>query len=229
VTWRYAALAVRLLAVASAAIGLIRLTGLFGGGEVSAAFTFYTTQSNILCLLWMALLAVVTVKDIVRFGPRGLSAPAPRWGAAVMMAITVTMLIYLVILAPAAFQQAGSAYVPFTLTDDLVHIITPCLVIFDWFLFTPKGKLHWFDPPCWAGLPYAYLAFAFTWSALGGDFGSGRRYPYAFMDVQAYGVGGVAVQILILTVSLEAFGYLYVVADKTLARVARKRAAQQPA
>jgi len=34
----------------------------------------------------------------------------PRLSAAVMMTITVTMLIYVVLLAPTAFEQSGSGY-----------------------------------------------------------------------------------------------------------------------
>ncbi|MDR2565366.1 MAG: Pr6Pr family membrane protein [Bifidobacteriaceae bacterium] len=229
VTRRYAALAFRLAAMVSITTGLVRLVWLFGSGLSGAAFLYYTTLSNVLVLVWMAVMAAITVKDIARDGPRGVSAPWPRLGAAVMMAITVTMLIYLFVLAPAAFKQSGSDYVPFTLTDDLIHIVTPCLAIADWFLFAPKGCLRLYDPPLWAIIPYIYLAFAFTWSALGGTFGVGGHYPYSFMDVGEYGLGGVALQILVLTVTLVAFGYIYVLADKLLARRARGRAAQATA
>ncbi|MDR2619608.1 MAG: Pr6Pr family membrane protein [Propionibacteriaceae bacterium] len=220
---RYVALVFRLSAVVLIVTGLIRLMGLFGSGSSGAALLFYTTQSNVLVLVWMLALIVVTIAGIRREGTQGVATPWPRLGAAVMMAITVTMLIYLVVLAPSAFLQSGGEYVPFSLTDNLVHIITPCLAIVDWLLFAPKGQLRLYDPVLWAILPYIYLVFAFTWSALGKDFGSGRRYPYPFMDVQTNGVGGVALQLLILSVSLIAFGYIYVLADKLLARRLRNR------
>jgi hypothetical protein len=229
---RLFALIFRLASIALIATGLVRLMGLFGGGTAAwAAFTFYTTQSTVLCLVWMAALAVRTARDMARGGPRGNALTWPRAGAAGMMAITVTMLIYLVVLAPSAFVQEGEGYRPFTLTDDLIHIITPCLVIADWFMFAPKGRLRWFEPLYWIIPPWTYLLWAFTWPLLGGNFGEGRRYPYPFADpTQANAAGvpqgwdGVAVQILILTVALDAFGFLYVVADKLLARAARKRA-----
>jgi hypothetical protein len=220
---RYPALVFRLCAVALIVVGLTRLIGLFGQGLSGAAFLFYTTQSNVLVLVWMIALIAVTVRDIARDGPRGSATSWPRLGAAVMMAITVTMLIYLVVLVPATFTQAGSSYRPFTLTDDLIHIVTPCLAIADWFLFAPKGRLRLFDPPLWAVIPYLYLAFAFTWAALGRGFGGDRRYPYPFMNVQELGAQGVALQILVLTVTLVAFGYLYVAADKLLAWAGRRR------
>ena len=220
---RYVALVFRLGAVVLITTGLVRLIGLFGGGISGRAFLYYTTQSNVLVLVWMIALIVVTIREIARDGARGSAEPWPRFGAAVMMAITVTMQIYLVVLAPAAFTQSGGEYVPFTLTDNLVHIITPCLAIVDWFLFAPKGRLRLYDPPLWAILPYTYLTFAFIWSALGGTFGEGSRYPYPFLDAQTHGVGGVALQLLVLTVTLVAFGYVFVLADKILGRLARRR------
>ncbi|MDR1513655.1 MAG: Pr6Pr family membrane protein [Propionibacteriaceae bacterium] len=220
---RHVALVFRLCAVVSITVGLVRLVGLFGSTSSGAAFLFYTTQSNVLVLGWMLVLVVVTIRDLARDGAHGVASPWPRFGAAVMMAITVTMLIYLVVLAPQAFRQAGSDYAPFTLTDDLIHIVTPCLAIADWFMFAPKGRLRLFDPPLWAIIPYLYLTFAFTWMALGRGFGSGRRQPYSFMDVETLGIGGVAGQILVLSVALIGFGYVFVLADKLLARSARRR------
>ena len=110
--------------------------------------------------------AIVTVRDAEAKGWYGYSTPSARGEAAVMEAITVTMLIYLFVLAPALFTQPG-AYQPFTLTDNLVHIVTPVLVIVDWLLFIPKGEIKPYDPLLWALIPYSYLAFAFIYSAAG--------------------------------------------------------------
>lgn len=214
---RVAALVFRLVALLLIATGIARLSDLFSGAPVFSSFLFYTGQSNLLCLAWMVLLTAWTIRDIVRDGPRGVTAPAPRLGAAVMMAITVTMLIYLVLLAPNAFQQSGGAYQPFGLTDTLMHIVTPCLLIADWLLFTPKGRLRAYDPLLWTIPPYAYLVFAFTRAALGGDFGPGRAYPYPFMNVDTHGVGGVALWIFGLSVSLVLVGYIYYGLDRLLA------------
>ncbi|WP_172979868.1 Pr6Pr family membrane protein [Agromyces agglutinans] len=223
IPFRYAALVYRVVSVILIAIGLARVLGLVRGTPVWGALTFYTTLSNVLCLVWMLVLVVATIRDLRVEGPRGLSTPSPRFGGAVMEAITVTMLIYLVVLVPSAFVQAGD-YEPFTLTDNLIHIITPCLLIGDWLLFSPKGRFRWVDPLLWALIPYAYLVYAFTWSALGGTFGNVGRYPYPFMNVDELGIGGVAWQIVVLTVALVAVGYVYVVLDRLLARAAAKRA-----
>lgn len=70
------------------------------------------------------------------------------------------------------------------------------------------------------GVAHAHLAFAFIRAALGGDFGAGRAFPYPFMDVGVHGVGGVALWILGLTVTLVLVGYVYVAVDALLARMA---------
>jgi len=137
-----------------------------------------------------------------------------------MMAITVTMLIYLVVLVPARFADGDSDI--FSLTDNLIHIITPLLVIVDWLIFVPKGAFRWVDPLLWTLIPYAYLVWAFVYGALGGEFTPGQKYPYPFMDVDVLGVGGVAQWIVALTLALIVVGLVFVVIDRTLAALARR-------
>ena len=198
-------------------VGIARVSNLMSAQPTWTAFLYYTVLSNVLCLGWMVASAIVTLRDAQAAGWVGTSTPSARGAAAVMMAITVTMLIYLIVLVPSTFEQPGT-YEPFTLTDNLVHIVTPLLVIVDWLLFVPKGKVRRFDPFLWALPAYAYLLFAFTYSALGGRFGGGTVYPYPFMDVDVHGVGGVALWIIGLTVALVAVGYVYYVLDVWLGR-----------
>ena len=147
-----------------------------------------------------------------------------------MMAITVTMLIYLVVLVPTRIQDGDDDI--FSLTDTLIHVITPCLMIVDWLVFVPKGAFRRLDPLRWTLLPYAYLVFGFVYGAAGGEFTPGQTYPYPFMNVDALGLGGVALWIGALTVALIAVGYVYVLVDHLLASVARRatgRAVGEPA
>lgn len=221
------ALFFRVVALVLITAGIVRITGIFGPEPGWASFTFYTVQSNILCLIWMALLVLITVRDLGTTGPRGHSTPSARWSAAIMMAITITMLVYLIVLVPATFVQ-DSGYVPFSLTDNLIHIITPCLLILDWLLFVPKGRVRGFDPLLWAVIPLLYLVFAFTYGGLGGEFSPGQRYPYPFLDVDAHGVFGVVLRVLALAVALIGVGYLYFGLDRLLSRRARAAAAPRP-
>jgi hypothetical protein len=179
----------RLIALAIIVTGVIRHSDVLTGTPNATTLLFYTMVSNLLCLVWVALLVVRTARDLRRAGTSGTSTPSPRASGAVMMAITVTMLIYLVVLVPARFADGDSDI--FSLTDNLIHIITPLLVIVDWLIFVPKGEFRWIDPLLWTLVPYAYLVWAFAYGALGGEFTPGQKYPYPFMDVDVLGVGGV--------------------------------------
>ncbi|GAA3911223.1 Pr6Pr family membrane protein [Microbacterium invictum] len=206
----------RALASLAIAIGIARVSGVLSGDPTWSAFLYYTVLSNVLCLVWMLWSAIRTLRDAQEDGWHGISTPSPRFAAAVMMAITVTMLIYLVVLVPSLYVQPG-AYEPFTLTDNLVHIVTPLLVIGDWLLFVPKGEVRRPDPLLWALIPWAYLVFAFVYSALGGRFAAGTAYPYPFMDVETLGIGGVVMWLVGLTVALIGIGYGFYALDRRLA------------
>ena len=217
------ALVFRVIALVAIAVGIARITDLFSGSPSWASLKYYTVQSNLLCLVWVGLLVVVTLRDLRRDGTRGYSTPSARWSAAVMMAITVTMLVYLVVLVPTAFVQ-GSDYAPFSLTDNLIHIFTPCFLIVDWLLFVPKGRLRGWDPLLWAIIPLLYLAYALVYGGLGGEFMPGQHYPYPFLDVDTLGVGGVASGVSVLAVALIGVGYVYLALDRLCSGAWRRNA-----
>ncbi len=217
---RPVALVYRLLALAVILTGVIRHANLLTGDPSWTTVLFYTMVSNLLCLAWVLFLIVRTIRDLRQSGPFGTSTPSARGSGAVMFAITVTMLIYLIVLVPTRFAD-GDAEI-FSLTDNLIHIITPVLVIVDWLLFVPKGSFRWVDPLLWTLVPYAYLTWAFAYGALGGEFTPGQTYPYPFMDVDALGLGGVAQWIIALTIALIAVGFVFVIIDRALGALARR-------
>lgn len=219
------ALVYRVAAVVLIGAGIVRITGIFTGAPTWNALLFYTVLSNLLCLAWMLPLVARTARDLGRDGARGTSAPAPRWCAAVMMAITVTMLVYLVVLVPSSFVQGGD-YVPFSLTDNLIHVVTPCLVIVDWLLFVPRGHVRAHDPLLWTLIPYAYLAFALVYGGAGGEFLPGQTYAYPFLDVERLGVAGVAMWVVVLSAALIGIGYVYFGLDRALARLGGRSAGE---
>lgn len=218
IPYRAAALAYRGASSVVIAIGIARVTDLLTPEPWWNGFTYYTVLSNTLCLAWLVLSAIGTARNGRRDGWRGFSTPSARIAGAVMMAITVTMLVYLFVLLP---TLVPTGYEPFTLTDTLIHVVAPLLVIGDWLLFVPKGRLRPIDPVLWSAIPLAYLAFAFTWGGLGGEFSPGVRYPYPFLDVDANGVGGVALWVVGLTAGGIGLGYGYYGLDRLLSRGSR--------
>lgn len=217
---RPVALVYRLLALAVILTGVIRHSDVLTSAPNWTTLLFYTMVSNLLCLVWMILLIVRTARDLRQTGPRGTSTPSARGSGAVMMAITVTMLIYLLVLVPTRFADGDSDI--FSLTDNLIHIITPLLMIVDWLVFAPKGSFRWIDPLLWTLIPYAYLVWAFVYGSLGGEFTPGQKYPYPFMDVDALGVGGVAQWVVALTLALVVVGLVFVAIDRALGVLSRR-------
>lgn len=188
-----------------------------------AGFAYYTSLTNLLGLVWALIVLGVTVGRVTRSGWRGSASVAPRTGAAVAAAIFITMLIYLVILAPTAFTM-DTGYEPFTLSDNLVHIVVPTLVILDWALYAKKGQLRWFDPLLWALIPYSYMAFALIRPVLSeAPLPHGGNYPYPFLNVDELGAGGVAAGIAWLSVAIFTILFLFVALDRWLGRLARRR------
>jgi hypothetical protein len=224
---RRVALVFRVLAIGVVLWGIGSVSGVFAGRPSGVQFLYYTVLSNLLVLGWFMLLVVRSIRDLATHGVRGWSSPSPRFAAAVMFAITVTMLVYLVVLVPEAFTQ-NTGYQPFTPTDNVVHIVTPAFAILDWLLFTPKGRVRDRDPLLWALLPLGYVALAFVYGAAGGVFGGGTRYPYPFMDLDRNGLGGVALWLIGLTVALEVVAYAYFGIDRMLAALAARRRVPQP-
>lgn len=221
------ALVYRVIALAVILTGIIRHSDVLTGQPSWSTLLFYTMVSNLLCLAWMLVQVVRTAQDLQRRGPHGTSTPSARVSGAVMMAISVTMLIYLIVLVPTRFD-AGDADI-FSLTDNLIHIVTPILLIVDWLLFVPKGSFRWIDPLLWTLIPYTYLVWAFVYGAVGGEFTPGQKYPYPFMDVDALGLGGVAQWVAALSVALVVVGLVYVAIDRALASLARRIAGRADA
>ena len=214
--WRSVALVFRVVFAGVTVWGLALLTGIDRGEFHATSFLFFTGLSNLAVLGWAVASVIVTVRDIRTSGWRGASTPSARASGYFLMSIIVTMLIYLVLLTPTVPPENL-----FSTQDTLVHVAVPVFMIVEWALFTPKGRQRWYDPLLWALPPYAYLAWAFTHAALGGDF-SGRAYPYPFMDIDAIGWDGFFMYLLVLTVGLEVVAFAIFGVDRLLGRLPRQ-------
>lgn len=205
---RFVALFVRSIAAVVAVVGWSRLLGLHEGRFDVEGFAYFTTLSTTASAIWLLAVVVVTAWDLVRSGVRGRSTPSARVGGVVLASAVITMVVHAALLAPGLSPAATLEP-----TNLLTHVVIPVLVVADWLLFAPKGRLRFIDPLWWAVPPYAYVAAAYVRRAI-----DGAPYPYPFMDLERLGLSGVVGAFILLTISLEALGLLIVVADRLSAR-----------
>lgn len=156
---------------------------IFGGGFMNTGtFRYYTVQSNLLAMLTAAVTLFFWLR--CRNG-RALPAAAERLRLTSTVAITLTFLVFSVMLTPKMIADGQGAYL--TSPGNLfVHNLVPICAILDWCLFASTKKLKTAEA-LYGLLPaFVYLCFVHLCVTLGLDF-SGNTVPYFFFDYQAYG------------------------------------------
>lgn len=225
-----ASLAYKLIAAAICLAGQIVYVSSLGLSQ----WLFYTNQSNLLCLAYFIAASIYTARRL-RAGDTAPAVFSPRFTGAVVMAITVTMIIFWGMLSSTDFQMDAEtsaiiAELPAMITSPwpnyVVHLVVPLLTIFDWLLFAPKGSFKRTDPVIWLLIPYVYWVFAIVVAQTGYTFWRGSRYPYYFIDTDALGWGKVLLYVLALTAFFLVLGYLLLLLDKALKRRAVKAEAK---
>lgn len=206
--------------------GLWYTSGLATGRFNSGMMYYYTNQSNILCLVYFVIAFAFSIKSIVKNDNDITSGFAPKFKGAVVMAITVTMLIYWFMLHETGFSMdadaAALASIGLTpISNLLVHLIVPFVTIFDWLLFAKKGLFKGFYPVIWLIIPLAYYIFTLITASTGHTFLSGSRYPYFFIDSDLIGWNGVAMYIPILAAVFLLIGYAILGIDRLLVKIKR--------
>lgn len=188
---------------------------------------FYTNQSNILCLVYFLLSIVFVVKSIRNDGPDGPATFVPRVKGAIVMAITVTMLIYWFLLDGRLNALDTSSTLGLNklwpLTNYVVHLFVPLLTIVDWVLFDQKGKFKKMDPVKWLYIPLIYYIFALIVAQSGYLFHDQSRFPYFFIDSDKLGVLGVIKYVIPLIVGFLLLGYTIYFVDRMLQKMSLKQ------
>jgi hypothetical protein len=204
---RIFALCYRLIAFILCLIGILYTTGAFSGEIQWTMFLYYTTESNILVLIMFGLLAVKTARDLKRNGAHGPASYCERLSAVIMLAITVTMLIFWGLLAPYIHGEMELwAY-----SNQQLHTFTPLFMIFDHFFFAKPGRMKRQDPWLFALIPFAYfmqatiLGFSGVWYSVPGI--EPARFPYFFINFDLLGAR-VFLYVAAITIFFVGFAYL---------------------
>ncbi|MDR1217580.1 MAG: Pr6Pr family membrane protein [Oscillospiraceae bacterium] len=216
---RVFALCYRCAAFLLCLLGIIDVAGIFRGAPSWTILLYYTTQSNILVLAMLGALIVRTASAVKRGGAAGSSSFFERLSAIVTLSITVTFLVYWVMLSPSMNADLKNL-LSFSHPEDLlsftnlqVHGITPLLMIFDYLFFAERGKMKRQDPWLFAIVPYAYAIQSTVLGFSGAVTYYSGRFPYFFLDFDASGAF-VFVYLAVLTVFFLALAYLLLWFDR---------------
>ena len=155
-------------------------------GEFMAnnTFMYYTTQSNIAIGLVCLAFAIL---DVLFYC--GKKVKVPRWlniaKYAVTVAITLTFLVFWLMLAPIQMKEYPELIYDFD--SILCHGIVPILAVADW-IVNAQNYHHKKSDFWWSiSTPLVYFVFVMSASLAGADFGYGQKVPYFFLDFYSYG------------------------------------------
>ncbi len=181
-------------AVLSSLIVVASLAGLTMHGDFYAGvcrrdyWVYYTNQSNLLVLVYFALIAPLL------YTAPSLHALIPHAEFAVMLCIMLTHLVFHRFLAPFVMEETiYSPHAPdarIARADSFVqHYAVPLLTLAYWLLCSRgKERLGLADVFLWLSFPFAYVAFVFLRARLRGQiFRTRSAYPYPFLDVDFFG------------------------------------------
>lgn len=184
-----ASLALKIIVTASALIGVFIsffTAKLDGYSPWWVRLLYFTTQSN----LWIGVTMLLLLVDKVI-----KESPVRRDTLYLLkfiftVSITVTGLVYCIVLAP----FADESYRPWSFTSILTHVVVPVASVVDFFVDERQKPVTFKQVPLATIPPLYYIFFAGVLGSLGVDFGRGENYPYFFMNywspVGFFGVGG---------------------------------------
>ena len=182
---------------------------------VRMGILYFTNISNLMCFLYFlgVVIAMIThklKKNDFYYMSKGM----------VTMSITLTYVIYNLLLSNSG---TVSIFDNHELETNIVHIIVPLLVIFDYVIFGTKGHLKKNYPYIWSSILIVYQIFIAIYSGLGGRFLNGDKYPYFYMDASKYGLRNVLISSLIILVFYIGYGSIIQTLDNKLAEVRAKK------
>lgn len=186
-------------------VGLLRGASL--PGRIIRVFSFFTIQSNLLCGIVSAQLAVRPDRDGSVWRPLRLAA---------LIGITVTGIVYSTVLA-AIHQPHGTAE---TLVNLAVHYIVPVAVIAGWLAFGPRPRVDRRTVGWSLLFPVLWMAYTLVRGAVWG------WYPYPFVDAASHGYLRVAANGVLVTLVLGAVAALFALGDGRLPAAPRTQTVQ---
>lgn len=169
--------------------------------------SYFTILSNILVMI----VAFLLMRDP---GRTGRVFSVVHFDAMIM--ITVTGLVYAIVLAP-LWHPTGLSVV----SNAGLHYLAPPLFILGFALFGPRPRFSFKILGQALIIPIAWLIYTLIHGAIIG------WYPYPFIDVNALGYGQVAINVVAIVIGSLAIGAIYLAIGSLVGRVSDKHRDQQ--
>ncbi len=189
----------------------------------SSHLLYFTNMSNLWIMTVVLVLFIYSLIHIIRNDDR---PEIPGWLQSVRfiftVAITLTFLVFSVLLTPQMISQGNSSYL-LSVSNMCVHNLVPLLSIADFLLFGYEYRSGRHAYLLGLIMPLLYTAFALILSAFGSFFGD-DRVPYFFFDYEAntwLGAGksiGVVYWLIILSASVLGMSALLLLLKNIVAK-----------
>ena len=163
--------------------------GLYGDTTPGAAgavarvvdtLSYFTIWSNIVVAISVTLLLARPLRDTLAIRVLRLSG---------LLMITVTAIVYQVLLAPTVDVEGWSL-----LTDPILHVVTPLLTIVVWAVWGPRGWITRREVPLALVIPLVWIVWMLVRGAIV------HAYPYGFANVTELGYASVALTLVMILV-----------------------------
>lgn len=194
----------------------------FNTSSAISLASYYTLQSNILCLIAFVCYTVMEIRDKeVSYRTNGDVYFLLK--GAIIMGIFITFVSYHIALAPFGFNMESlhRHTAIKKVANFFVHTCSPLMVMMDYFLFDVKGRFKKYYPFLWLVFPLNYVGYVYYYSSHGGNFfgiGGSKEFAYFFLDYHEIGVVGVMKWLVFMALCVLAVGYLLVYVDKKLGK-----------
>ena len=167
-------------------------------------FSYFTLMTNCLVAAGWGTAALLSETTMGRFFQRD-SVRTAVTGYIVLVGV-----IYHVLLASIHNPQGLEWY-----ANHLLHTIVPLAVFLEWLFLSGARSARFTQVIAWQVYPVVYTAYTLIKGSITGF------YPYPFLDVNALGYSGVAVQLVGLILTFVLTGIVFVAIGKLQARLMR--------
>lgn len=202
------------------AIGIIGIVASFGFFDMVWRWDFYiqfTNISNYMCVGIMFAELIQTAKK----KEDSFVTVTPLLKFIGLLSILLTFIVFNFFIAN---ESTRDPVLNYKINSVTFHVILPVMYILDWFLFYERKRVKVTYPLISVLFPLCYGIFIFIHAAIYkfdssvlNYFGTGPFiYPYFFLNIDTYGVGGVSLWILGLGAVFIGVGFIFMALDKVI-------------